>query len=246
MVFNPMWIPAAIQTAGSIAQMFGGGGSEGLSRDDQRFLADHAWKLDLRNEAFQHDLAKHGIKMRVDDAVSAGLHPLVGAGINPASGGFSASISGGSPRTSMDSRLGRVGAGLNQMGQDISRAMNATASLEEKALKAAELARIQADTAESQARAELARRQAREIGRTPPIPPLYQDVRRPDGTVMKLLSADASQAIMSDPLQMWAMSLKNALFGPNNRGLLFNLRNSMRNVLEPSGGSNTYWDRRSK
>lgn len=223
---DPMIGAALISTFGSLlggglGAAFGGGGVEGLDKGQQSWLADFNWKQSLRNEQFQQDqfafnqdLAKHGIKMRVDDAVSAGLHPLMGAGVNPAQGASGAfgSMVGGSPASKRSRDFGFI----DRLGQDISRAWSSTATKEEKLMKAAELARIQADTAESQARKVLAQQQAAELGKTPPIPNKYIQVLNEHGDVETIFNPDVAAGWMVDPLGSWANSFKKAFGGPDS------------------------------
>lgn len=134
--------PATIMAGTAVAGLglnaaglaLGGGGTEGLSREDQRWLADFQWKQALRNEDFQHKLAESGIRMRVADAEAAGLHPLAALGVQGIQGSFGSSING-----SPASRDGHLGRGLSEMGQDISRAAMSMATQEEKAFKALQL-----------------------------------------------------------------------------------------------------------
>lgn len=116
---------------------FFGGGSEGLSRDDQRFMADFQWKQALRNEEFQNLLARQGIRMKVEDAKAAGLHPLAALGINPSSGSFGTAFS-----TGQASHEGGLGRGLENLGQNISRASMAMASPMEKQFKQLQLQKM--------------------------------------------------------------------------------------------------------
>lgn len=218
---DPLIGASIISTLGSLmgggmGMAFGGGGVEGLDRSEQRFIADKNLKYADNAEALTNELARHGIRMRVDDAVSAGLHPLVGAGINPAQGGSSASV-GGSPHQGRSRDFGFI----DRMGQDISRAWSATATKDEKLMKAAELMRVQADIEESHARAVLARKQAAELGRTPPmpIPSKYMQVRNEHGDLETIMNPDIAGGYISDPLGLWANSFRKAFGGPDTMGL---------------------------
>jgi len=81
-----------------------------------------------RQEEMAYEFAKSGVQWKVSDAVKAGLHPLAAMGASTASGpslsiGSVGSVSpprapGGSP----------MGAALSSMGQDVSRAMMASAT----------------------------------------------------------------------------------------------------------------------
>lgn len=73
----------------------------------------------------QRSFAKHGIRWRVEDAKDAGIHPLYAMG---------ASVPGFTPSPiSLGSRRG-TGRGLASAGQDIGRAISATATAPERAL----------------------------------------------------------------------------------------------------------------
>lgn len=88
----------------------------GINRDFQSAEA-------AKDRDMQMEFAKNGIRMRVADAVAAGLHPLVGAGVTPYQG--SPIGVGGSQATS-------PGYSSSHMGQDISRAIGAVQTSEER------------------------------------------------------------------------------------------------------------------
>lgn len=77
------------------------------------------------NRDLQYDFAKNGIKWRVQDAIDAGLHPLVGAGATPSMG--QASYVGG-----VDNGSDGKGNALASMGQSLERAMMSTATRKER------------------------------------------------------------------------------------------------------------------
>lgn len=130
------WLSAGASVLGGIGSLLGVGGEQGLSRDDQRWLADFQWKQALRNEEFQNKLATHGIRMKVEDAAAAGLHPLAALGATTGGGSFGTAFSGGgSPGES-------TGSKLRNLSQDISRATTAMATPEEKAFKQLQLQKM--------------------------------------------------------------------------------------------------------
>jgi len=96
--------------------------------------------------AFQQDLAKQGIRWRVEDARAAGLHPLFALGAQPM-GGQPVQIPGGGPDP--------MGAALADAGQSIGRAVAAQQTKEEKALVALQLAQAMANLDESDARKQV-------------------------------------------------------------------------------------------
>lgn len=80
------------------------------------------------NRQMQYEFAKSGIKWRVDDAKAAGIHPLYALGGSGAS--YSpVSLSQGVTPVAADTSMGSAVA---NMGQDISRAINATRSGSER------------------------------------------------------------------------------------------------------------------
>lgn len=126
------WIPSILSTAGAwggsikagIDAIFGNGDEE----EQKRYQA----ALDLQKEtaekniALQKEFAKSGLQWRVEDAKKAGIHPVAALGASGTS--FSPiSISEPSPPRLRDSP--DIGDVLGSMGQNISRAIQATASL---------------------------------------------------------------------------------------------------------------------
>lgn len=195
-----------------IHDFFSGAGD--TAQNDARFMNDFAWKQSLRNEQFQKDLASHGLRMRVNDAVEAGLHPLVGAGINPANGGWSGAAFSGSAERYPRQPL--------PLGHNVSRAVDATSTGEEKILRALEIHRQMTQLEGDELQLQILRKQLDEMDKTPPmptpspsIPNKFQLFRNSDGTITQGYSSDYSQSIMSDPIGMWAQSLKKALGGPD-------------------------------
>lgn len=85
---------------------------------------DRAAQLSERQMAEQREFAQHGIRWKVEDAVAAGLHPLAALGTNspsysPTSVNFAPEING-------------RGAAFAQMGQNLSRSYQATATQDER------------------------------------------------------------------------------------------------------------------
>lgn len=191
---------------GLMGNFLGGGTSEGLDRSEQRYMADFSMRMSERNEAFQNELARNGIRMRVADAEAAGIHPLAALGINPASGGFSAVMSGGSPQQ----KPSRDFHYISEMGQNIARAASAGQTQYERAMQDANLKRAQADADYATSNAILAQRQVVGAGKTPPIP-THISVMHPDGTTDTINNPDLAGAIMSDPLGMWGTSISNTI-----------------------------------
>lgn len=212
---------------------FGPKGS--TAENDRRWMNDFNWKQSLRNEELQNEqfkfnkeLALHGIKMRADDAIAAGFHPLVGAGVNPSggsSGGFGGTsfIGGDSPRR------GSSGGSSIGFSQDIGRAKVATMTQDEKILRAAQLAEIQANTAESMARKALAEREMSMLGATPPIPSKYNQFRDENGNVVNRLNPEYRMG--NDFFSNWSDSLRHNFAGPDTQPFWGAVRRGFRRSL---------------
>lgn len=99
-------------------------------REQNQFNADQA-SISRKFTAGQAEIdrelqrfyAENGLRMRVEDAVAAGLHPLVGAGLNPASY---------QPVNAVGAQASSSGYVPSHMGQDISRALITTMSKDER------------------------------------------------------------------------------------------------------------------
>lgn len=96
-------------------------------------------QINQDNIALQREFAQHGIRWKADDAKAAGLHPM--AALGGAGAAFSpvAHVSGGSiPSTPVSSPSANIvadtsmGNAMSSMGQDISRAISATAAVAER------------------------------------------------------------------------------------------------------------------
>lgn len=130
----------AAASAASAASGFMGEGGEGLNRDDARYLADFQMKQALRNEQFQNDLAKQGIRWKVADAEAAGLHPLAALGVNSGAGSFGTAFD-----TSGRNAPSRLQRGLSGLGQDVSRAAMAMTTPQEKEFKQLQLQKLRTE-----------------------------------------------------------------------------------------------------
>lgn len=116
-------ISAGLSIASGIKGLFGGGGSN--RKDASRAAKESA---DL-----QRYLWKNQIPDLVEGAKSAGLHPLVGAGVNPASGP-TVGVVGDTGPTAMDR--------MEQLGQGVGRAAQALQSNEQRMFNEASQALI--------------------------------------------------------------------------------------------------------
>lgn len=103
-------------------------------------------KAQANADALQREFAQHGVRWRVEDAKAAGLHPLYALH----SGGASFS-----PVAAMGAAQDTSGSGkaLADMGQNISRAMMAQQTPEQKEIHVATLAKLAAEVAKDEAQA---------------------------------------------------------------------------------------------
>lgn len=92
--------------------------------------------INSANVDHQREFAQHGVRWKVADAKAAGVHPLVALGAPTAS--FSPSSIGATPDTSM-------GDMARNMGQDVSRAISATRTAEERQMATLQLQSAQLD-----------------------------------------------------------------------------------------------------
>lgn len=94
-----------------------------LDRSDAKKQNEASNALAQQNIQLQKDFAQSGIQWKVADAEKAGVHPLYALGANTVS---YSPVSMGQTSTSM-------GSTFSEMGQDISRAVRATSSGEDRA-----------------------------------------------------------------------------------------------------------------
>lgn len=95
-----------------------------LDRDTAEKNREAQLAMAERNIAYQREFAQQGLRWKVEDAKAAGIHPLYALGASGTS--FSPVSIGSLPEGNMASTLGG-------MGQDISRAINATRTGKERA-----------------------------------------------------------------------------------------------------------------
>lgn len=88
--------------------------------------AQVANNVNLLNYKQAKEFAQNQIQWRVSDAKKAGLHPLVALGISPQAG----------PASAIGADVSGLGNGLAEMGQNISRAIDAYQTREERAYEA--------------------------------------------------------------------------------------------------------------
>lgn len=99
--------------------------------------ATNRMQMDMANKniALQKEFAKMGVQWKVEDAKKAGIHPLYALGANTMS--FSpVSVGSSTPNLSPDTSMSDA---VGSMGQNISRAMAATQTKEQRAMNALQL-----------------------------------------------------------------------------------------------------------
>lgn len=218
---DPLVLSALISTGGGLlggglGSLLGSGGSSGLNRSDMRSIATFQMDQSLRNEEWQKNMAEHGIALRVRDAQAAGLHPLAALGAVPSAGQFGQAISGGPGESREGSRWPEI---VNQMGQNVSRAVMAQKTPEEKMLFQQQILneKAQGDLVKAQT-AETLARTAHMAGSPPGLPSPYnlyggsptsnvpywpyvhQAIRGPDGDYNLEYSPEYSQSLMARPM----------------------------------------------
>lgn len=124
----PGFLPALAKWAPTILSAVGGI----VGRNDEQ-------KYRNQDYAFQKEFAQHGIRWRVEDAEAAGLHPLYALGAQ-------------TPSYSPSYVQGNSSAALSDMGQNISRAVGATQTVQERKISDANLRLIESQIGETDAR----------------------------------------------------------------------------------------------
>lgn len=207
------WGPFAANVFSSIMGYQGSRMSSG-QRADQRWMNDFAWKQALRQEEFSKDYQLNYLQHRARDAEKAGLHPLAALGVNTGSGPTAAAFVGADSNSRPNSyEL------MSNLGQNVSRAFLAQRSSDERALAQATLGKINAETDYTRAMELEARTRTQNMQLPPPMPQMsqgqkYQLVKNAMDRYEWILSPEASQGIMSDPIRMWSNSIENAIAGP--------------------------------
>lgn len=110
---------------GAIAAGALGIGGALINKSAQDDANESNQNINAQNIALQKEFAQHGIRWKVQDAQAAGIHPLVGLGAQTSS--FSPVSIGQEPNFAM-------GNAISNSGQDISRAISATRTADERAL----------------------------------------------------------------------------------------------------------------
>lgn len=203
---DPQLILGGINTAAQVAGTVGGfmgGGKEGLSRTDQRYVAH-------KNIQWGDDALYRGVQIRANDAREAGLHPLAALGMMPTNSSMAPGTGSEGPN---------LGDRLNAMGQNVSRAISATQTAEQRAMFNAQLEEQKANAITAKANAiEAMRRVLSGPSNPPPMPnnssidPYSYSgdvqgiknkhvlIRQPDGTVRLEESPDYGSTLYHRPV----------------------------------------------
>lgn len=198
----PFVLPSALSMGGSIIDYFA---SDATNRQNAKLASDAndaAGKLAAQNMIMQKEFAQNGIQWRVQDAEKAGIAPLAAlgastAGYSPVTAAFNA------PQYS--SPLSGLSHGLNMMGQNISRAIAAVQSPEDRIMTNLNLRKAKAETNMIEDQAKLARFEVQsKIGPPNPATPpsTVQYFKKPDGSIIVEPSKEYKESVgssMFDP-----------------------------------------------
>lgn len=146
----------------ALAPIVGGALDAFTGRERQEDAIAHAERQEARSEALQREFAQHGIRWRVEDARSAGIHPVYAM-----SGGGAAYAP--SAVTVGDARPSDTFRG---MGQDLSRAITAQETAEQRSIRMAVLEGHRASAERDLAQAQYYRTLANNAGRAD-VPPAF-------------------------------------------------------------------------
>lgn len=125
----------------------------------------HAERQQARSDALQREFAQHGIRWRVEDARAAGVHPVF------AMSGGGAAYAPSTFTVGSESR-----STFRDMGQDLSRAVAAQETADQRALRLAVLEGHRAASERDFAHASYYRALERNLPRTPAAPSFGSDV----------------------------------------------------------------------
>lgn len=222
--------------SGALGAFGGSQESGGLSRGDQRYIADFNMQQAKRNEDWNRAYSLDYMNIRADDARRAGLHPLAALGVNVGSGP-TASVMAPAAESAFKRNGFDIASDLSdRMGQGISRAMLAQRTADERALTAATLRKINSETNLNNSMAsQRGTNTSTNTGSPPPmaVGNKYQLVKNAQGRYEWILSPEASQGIMSDPAKMYLSSLENAFAGPETYPFWNQVYKSGRRLLSP-------------
>lgn len=149
----PAWLAPVASVAGSlIGGLFG--------RESDKRNADSAAAASRANYEMQKEFAQHGIRWKVEDAKAAGLHPLAALG---------AQVSSPSPAFVGSVDTNPMGTAIDNMGQNLSRAIAAKSTPLERLQMRLLNAQVEGQEIENAAKAsQMARLHG--AGMPPPFP----------------------------------------------------------------------------
>lgn len=128
---------SSLPFVGSTVASLAGGLLSAEGAEDERALQE---RMHRENIALQKEFAQHGIRWRVEDAMEAGLHPLYALGASTTGYSPSSFVGGTSPKE-------HLGRSLSEAGQNLTRAVAAQETPQQRALGAAQLKVLEANAA---------------------------------------------------------------------------------------------------
>lgn len=156
-----------------------------------KMSSDAVSDANANNAAFQKEAMQHGIKWRVDDAKAAGVNPLFALGAPTFS-----------PSPSFVGDTG-MGEGFARAGQDLSRAMDATRTREERINARLDALKIQRAELENSI---LASQLAKSTATNPPFPTLG------DSGQVSVVPSERTSTLPGQPATEAAVSPATKLF----------------------------------
>lgn len=125
-------IGGAVATAGAVYNLadaiFGSDEPSDWQKEQYFENRNYSRAMAERNIALQREFAQHGIRWKMEDAKAAGIHPVAALG---AGGASFAPISVGDTAPA-DAPRSRIGDALMDMGQNVSRAVKATQTADDR------------------------------------------------------------------------------------------------------------------
>lgn len=178
-------LPAAVSAGASLI-----GGA--MNQSNQQEAIDYQREQRAHNEALQREFAQNSIQWKVKDAQAAGVHPLAALG--------APSISPAVSIGSLPSGNSPMGSALASAGQDISRAMTASATQTQRdgAQSLAQNLLLERGALENEVlRAQLARLRSAQVG--PGAPSAAED---PWKAGVPLNDANDASRVTNDPVKV--------------------------------------------
>lgn len=173
-------------------------------------------QLAYDNMAMQREFAQNGVRWRIDDAATRGISPLAalgasGQGYSPVSAAFTSAQ--GYP-----SQPGASWRSLSTMGQNISRAVMATATAGERAEEARRLRNLDLQNELLESQVANARLEIMSKMSGPSFPSSTQMMRAPNGSLMVVPSDDFNRATAGNPFYGFEAWLENKFVPSHGSG----------------------------